>query len=116
MGEDKRKVNRTEMARAWLEEKRPGAFGEVVRFCVERGGEVHAGADVFLAGYPCEDDERCLHIVFQCSKLGALRDLLEVLPYDRVRWRRDFGHGGEYGERERAIADFRRHKTFGVKE
>lgn len=106
--------NRTEMAREWLEGKRAGAFADVVRVCLEKGGVVHCSPDCFLAGYPCEDNPACLLVVFQCSRLVLLRELLGALPFERVRWHRDYGHGCAYGERERAIADFWRHDDWGT--
>ncbi len=106
--------NCTERAREWLDGKREGAFGDMVSECLRRGGVVHASADCFLAGFPAEDDGRVLHVAFQCSRLRRLREVLEALGYERVRWRRDFGHGEGYGERERAISDFRRHDRYGL--
>lgn len=107
-------MNKTEEARVFLEGVREGAFAAVIERCLGAGGVVHLAPDCFLAGERCADDEGCLHVVFQCSHLPALRRVLLALPYERVRWRRDFGHGEGYGERERAIADFCRHEDFGT--
>ena len=98
----------------WLEGQREGAFAEVIERCLTKRGVVHLAVDCFLAGEPCEDDAGCLYVVFQCSELPALRRLLLALPYERVRWRRDYGHGERYGVRERSIADFCRHEDFGT--
>ena len=107
-------MNKVSEARAFLEDRSPGAFARVIEFTLARGGVVHAAPDCFLAGVLCEDDARCLHVVFQCSHLPALRRVLLSLPqFLRVRWRRDFK--GAYGVRERPIADFCRHRRFGVK-
>lgn len=107
-------INHYIAGREFLERMREGAFAETLAFCLERGGVVHFSPDCLLMGVPCEDAPEVLHVVFQHSHLPALRRVLLSLPYERVRWRRDWGHGESYGVRERAIADFCRHKDFGT--
>lgn len=108
-------MNKVSEARDFLESVAPGAFERVIEFALSQGGLVHAAADCFLAAVPCEDAPDTLHVVFQCSHLPALRRVLLAMPqYKRVRWRRDVGHGEHYGWRERAVADFCRHKDFGT--
>lgn len=100
-------------AREWLEAHSAGAFAAVIDRALSACGVVHCAADCFLAGEPCVDDPACLHIIFQCSELPALRRVLLSLPYTHVEWRRDFGHSARYGTRKRAITDFCRHADFG---
>lgn len=100
--------------RAYLEGLRPGAFAETLAYCLERAGVVHFSPECMLLGVPCEDAPGTLHVVFQHSHLPALRRVLLALPYERVRWRRDFAGRPGYGERERAVADFCRHADFGT--
>lgn len=107
-------VNHFIEGREFLEGMREGAFAETLAYCLERDGVVHFSPECMLMGVPCEDAPEVLHVVFQHSYLPALRRVLLALPYGRVRWRRDWGHGKEYGERERAIADFCRHEDFGT--
>ena len=107
-------INHYVAGRDYLEGLRAGAFAETLAFCLERGGVVQFSADCMLMGVPCEDAPEVLHVVFQHSYLPALRRVLLALPFERVRWRRDFGHGDGYGVRERAIADFCRHEDFGT--
>lgn len=107
-------MNKVTEAMEFLEAKQTGSFGGLIEYALDRGGLVHAAQDCFLVAEPCEDDPKCLHVLFQCSHLPALRRVLCALPYERVRWRRDFGHGDQYGTRERAIADFSRHKDYGT--
>ena len=107
-------MNKVSEARAYLEAQSTGAFGRVIERALAGGGVVHAASDCFLAGVPCEDDARCLHVIFQCSHLPALRRVLLSMPqFERVRWRRDFKGG--YDTRVRPIADFCRHRRFGVR-
>ena len=106
-------MNKVSEARAFLEAQAEGAFARVIELALAGGGIVHAAPDCFLAGVPREDDARCLHVIFQCSHLPALRRVLLSMPqYERVRWRRDFKNG--YATRERTIADFCRHEHFGT--
>jgi len=107
-------VNHCIEGRVFLERMRVGAFAETVAFCLERGGVVHFSPDCLLLGVPCEDAPGTLLVVFQHSHLPALRRVLLALPFGRVRWRRDWGHGKGYGTRERAVADFCRHGDFGT--
>lgn len=107
-------VNHTIAGREWLENLRPGAFEATAGFCVERGGVVVLTPGCMLLGVPCEDAPGTLEVVFQHSHLPALRDVLLGLPYERVRWRRDFTGRAGYGVRERAVADFCRHVDFGT--
>lgn len=107
-------VNHFIEGRAFLEGMRAGAFAETLAYCLEREGVVHLSPDCMLLAVPCEDAPGTLHVVFQHSHLPALRRVLCALPYERVRWRRDWGHGESYGVRERAIADFCRHVDFGT--
>lgn len=107
-------LNKTQEAREFLEGLQAGAFAAVLELCLGAGGVVHMGRDCFLAGVPCEDDAGCLHVVFQCSELRALRRVLVGLGYERVEWRRDFKYGVGYGVRKRAVADFCRHESFGL--
>lgn len=109
---DKRE-NKCAAAREWLEAHSAGAFAAVIDRALSAGGVVHCAADCFLAGEPCADDPACLHIIFQCSELPALRRVLLSLPYTHVEWRRAYGHSEHYGTRKRAIADFCRHADFG---
>ncbi|MBR5895585.1 MAG: hypothetical protein IKZ13_08600 [Akkermansia sp.] len=104
--------NRVVKGRAYLEAFAPGSFAAVCDLAMARGGVLHMAPECFLAGYPCEDDAACLHVVFQCSELPALYRLLCALPYERVEWRRDFGHGVHYGVRRREIKDWGRKLSF----
>lgn len=101
-------MNKTIKAREFLEARQAGAFENLCEFTMVKGGVLHMAPDCFMAGVPCEDDERCLHVVFQCSELPALYRQLCALPYDSVEWRRDFGHSEQYGCRRRRIADWGR--------
>ncbi|MBQ7022979.1 MAG: hypothetical protein IJN29_05320 [Akkermansia sp.] len=107
-------INHCVTGREFLEGQREGAFAETLAYCLERGGVVHFSRDCLLMGVPCEDAPEVLHVVYQHSHLPALRRVLLALPYERVRWRRDWGHGERYGVRERAIADFCRHDDYGT--
>lgn len=107
-------LNRTVYAREYLEAREPGSFARVIETALAAGGVVHCAPDCFLAGVPCSDDAGCLHVVFQTSHLPALRMVLAGLPYERVEWRRDWGHSAAYGTRKRAVADFFRHRDFGT--
>lgn len=107
-------MNHYVAGREFLEGKREGLFRDMVAYCLEREGVVHFSPDCLLFGVPCEDDERTLYVVFQHSNLGSLRQLLCSLPFERVRWRREWHGGDAYGTRERAIADFCRHEDFGT--
>lgn len=106
-------VNKVVEARVWLESHAEGAFARVIDRALSAGGVVHCAADCFLAGEPCAEDPACLHVIFQCSELPALRRVLLSIPYTHVEWRRDFGHSERYGTKKRAIADFCRHAYFG---
>lgn len=108
-------MNKVVEAMEFLEGYREGYFGEVVEFCLERGGVVHAEPGCFLAGVPVEGEPGVLYVVFQCSRLDVLRRVLCGLSYERVRWSRDLRERGGYGVRERAVADFCRHENFGLK-
>lgn len=108
-------MNKTQEAREFLEGQQAGAFAALLEQCLGAGGGVHLGADCFVAWVPCGDDEGCVHVVFQCSELRALRRVLVALGYERVEWRRDYGHGERYGTRKRAVADFCRHESFGLR-
>lgn len=108
-------VNHYIAGREFLEAKRAGAFADGIAYCLERGGVVHFSPDCLLMGVPREDAPETLHVIFQHSHLPALRRVLCALPFERVRWRRDWGHSKEYGTRERAIADFCRHEDFGTR-
>ena len=103
-------MNKVQEAMDFLESRAVGSFAHVIEYALEHGGVVHCAPDCFLAGVPCEDDGLCLNVLFQCSDLFALRRVLVALPYERVRWRRDFTGRAGYGMRERAIADFCRHE------
>lgn len=107
-------VNHFIAGREFLEAKRKGAFAETLAFCLEHDGVVHLSTDCLLLGVPCPDAPGTLNVLFQHSHLPALRRVLLGLPFERVRWRRDWGHSKQYGERERAIADFCRHADFGT--
>lgn len=107
-------VNHFIAGREFLEGVRAGAFAETLAYCLEREGVVHFSPDCLLMGVPCEEAPGTLLVVFQHSHLPALRRVLCALPFERVRWRRDWGHSKEYGTRERAIADFCRHEDFGT--
>lgn len=100
--------------REFLEGKREGLFRDMVAFCLEHGGVVHFSPDCLLFGVPCGDAPHTLYVLFQHSHLPALRRVLGALPYERVRWRREWKGGERYGTRERAVADFRRHLDFGT--
>jgi len=106
-------ANKVAEARVWLESHAEGAFARVIDLALSAGGVVHCAPDCFLAGMPCADDAACLHVIFQCSELPALRRVLLGLPYSHVEYRRDYGHSARYGTRKRAIADFCRHSYFG---
>lgn len=101
-------MNKVIQAREFLETRRAGAFENLCEFVLENGGVLHMAADCFLAGVPCADDERCLHVVFQCSELPALYRLLCAMPYEEVEWRRDFEHSESYGTRRRRISEWGR--------
>lgn len=107
-------MNHYVAGREFLEEKRDGLFRDMVAYCLEREGVVHFSPDCLLFGVPCEDDARTLYVVFQHSHLPALRRVLCALPFERVRWRREWKGGEHYGTHERAIADFLRHEHFGT--
>ena len=107
-------MNHYVAGREFLEGKREGLFRDMVAYCLEREGVVHFSPACLLFGVPCEDDERTLYVVFMHSNLGSLRQLLCSLPFERVRWRREWHGGDTYGTRERAIADFCRHEDFGT--
>lgn len=107
-------MNHYVAGREFLEGKREGLFSDMVEYCLEREGVVHFSPDCLLFGVPCEDAPQTLYVVFQHSNLIALRRVLRALPFERVRWQRQW-HGGErYGTHERAIADFLRHDNFGT--
>lgn len=107
--------NKVTQAFDFLERREAGRFSSTVKFCLEHGGVVHAAPDCFLAGVPCADDPACLYVVFQCSKLPALRRALLAMPqFERVRWGRGMAGRDGYGTRERAVADFCRHEDFGT--
>lgn len=108
-------MNRVFKGRAYLEALQPGSFASVCDYVMERGGVLHMAPDCLLAGYTSETDARCLHVVFQCSELPALYRLLCALPYEFVEWRRDFGHGEQYGLRKRRISDWGRKLAFAEK-
>ena len=101
-------MNKVIQAREFLETRKEGAFEELCEFVMVNGGVLHMAADCFLAGVPCADDARCLHVVFQCSELPALYRQLCALPIDSVEWRRDFGHSERYGCRRRMVAEWGR--------
>lgn len=107
-------MNKIVEAMEFLEGRCEGAFGNVIQYALERGGVVHAAADCFLVGVPCDDAAGTLNVVFQCSYLPALRRVLLALPFERVRWRREFAGRAGYGQRERAIVDFCKHVDFGT--
>ncbi len=106
-------INHYIAGRAFLEGLREGAFAETLAYCLERGGVVHLCPDCMLLAVPCEDAPQTLHVLFQHSHLPALRRVLCALPFERVRWRRDYKNG--YAERERSISDFCKHQHFGTK-
>lgn len=106
--------NSTERAREILESGGEGWFAGCVERCLSAGGVVHLSPECFLAGEPCADDAGCLYIVFACGDLCAVRRLLVGLGVERVRWKREYKYGQEYGVRERAVADFCRHEDFGT--
>lgn len=101
-------MNRVVQARVFLEQQQAGAFEGVCDVAMALDGVIHMAPDCFLAGYPCADDPGCLHVVFQCSELPALYRLLCALPFERVEWRRDFGHSDRYGTRRRSVAEWGR--------
>lgn len=107
-------INHFVAGREFLEAKRAGSFAEMLAYCLEHDGVVHFSRDCLLMGVPCEDAPGTLLVAFQHSHLPALRRVLLALPYERVRWRRDWGHSEQYGVRERAIADFCRHEDYGT--
>lgn len=106
-------INHYIAGREFLESVRKGAFAETLAYCLEHHGIVHFSPSCMLLAVPCEDSPQTLHVIFQHSHLPALRRILCALPFERVRWRRDFK--GSYGERERAIVDFCKHEHFGTK-
>lgn len=105
-------MSKVQEAMDYLEARQAGSFAGLIEYALESGGVVHCAPECFLCGVPCEDAPGVLHVLFQCSYLPALRRVLCALPYERVRWRRDFKGG--YAERERAISDFCRHEDFGT--
>ncbi|MGN0869470.1 MAG: hypothetical protein ACI4O9_08125 [Akkermansia sp.] len=107
-------VNHCVAGRDFLEARRSGLFAELLDHCLSRDGVVHFSPACLLMGVPAEDDPRTLVVMFQHSHLPALRRVLLALPFERVRWRREFKGGAAYGTRERAVADFCRHEDFGT--
>jgi len=107
-------MSKVDEAMAFLEARQAGSFAGVIEYALDRGGVVHCAPDCFMCGVPVEGDAGCFEVVFQCSHLPALRRVLCALPYERVRWRRDFTGRKGYGVRERAIADFCRHEDYGT--
>ncbi len=105
-------MNRLNQARAWMEERVEGSWAATIEHVLSHEGVFHVSADCVLLGIPCEDAPETLHIIFQCSHLPALRALLCALPYERVRWKRDFRNN--YDWHERAVADFCRHSDYGT--
>lgn len=101
-------------AMEFLEARQEGAFSFLIEHTLEHGGVVHCAPDCFLCGVPVVDDDGCLEVLFQCSHLPALRRVLLALPFERVRWKREFTGRKGYGVRERRIADFCRHEDYGT--
>lgn len=95
-------------ARAWLEAKEEGAFGAMCEHVLVRRGVLHMGPECVLAGYACDDDAGCFHIVFANGDLPLVYRVLSALGYERLEWRRAYGHGERYGVRRRALAEWGR--------
>lgn len=96
-------MNRVIQAREFLETRREGAFEELCEFAMVNGGVLHMAADCFLAGVPCADDARCLHVVFATGELPVIYRVLMALGCESIEWRRDFGHSERYGTRRRSM-------------